>query len=97
MEIGDLPPTYVRCRTWRHAWGPYDVETLPRRSGYVQTLRCERCGALRWYTLDRRGDVTSRGGRRYPDGYLLRGIGRLDEDDRARLRLMSVEGQIRGS
>lgn len=75
------------CRDWRHRWEPWRAWKM--RGGYEEHRRCTQCGATVVRLLDSRGYQISRR-ILYPDGYLVRGMGRLTEDDRAELRLAGV-------
>lgn len=88
-----MPATWVECRTLRHAWKKHDVEVLPRKAGYVQILRCMRCGAERGYEINRRGVIVARLSMHYPEGYVRRGHGRMTAEDIADLRVAMAEGE----
>lgn len=49
-----------------------------------------RCGATRSYELDRYGYVVRREAYRYPEGYVLEGVGRVTKDMGAEIRLLSI-------
>lgn len=93
--IGHMRPEHLLCRDHGHVWKPFNVETLPRRAGYIQTLRCGRCTMERARYVDRDGYLS---GNRYtrPDGYVIAGLGNLTPDDKAAIRLASIEQTIRG-
>jgi hypothetical protein len=93
VELGNLNPAFVRCRTWRHAWDAYNVERLPRNTGFIETLRCSRCKTLRSYVLSARGDIESHSVYSYPDGYVSKGHGRMTSADYSQLRLFNLEGR----
>ena len=75
------------CRDWRHSWRPYRAWKI--RGGFEEHRQCAVCGAVVVRLLDSRGYQTSRR-IQYPDGYVVKGMGRLTEDDRAELRLAGV-------
>lgn len=73
----------------RHEWRPAIV--THDRFGYTIVERCaRRCGCRRTYDMDPRGYI-SKPKILYPtEGYLLKGLGRVDADGRAALRLAWV-------
>lgn len=81
-------PEYLVCRDLQHAWKPLTAKKVA--SGYVRTLRCSRCGAIKDQTLDWAGYITG-STMSYPHGYLREGEGRLTKDDRAELRLGNLD------
>jgi hypothetical protein len=76
-----MPAAYLLCRTLRHRWDQLDGPPLGwehvRDDGYW--LRCERCGMLKLWVIDRYGDIIWT---RYiaPEGYYH---SREGEDDDA--------------
>lgn len=72
------------CRTWSHAWEAYTVRPI----GSIREVwqRCPRCTCLRSQDVDAAGYPLSPWRPRYPEGYLLRGVGRLGTDGKAVLR-----------
>jgi len=87
--FGTMPKAALHCRDFGHSWRAFQAYRLPRRQGFEQILRCERCGTDRHSILNVFGDVISRH-YRYPDGYLVDGIGRLTGHDRGMLRVASI-------
>ena len=87
-------PATIECRTNRHFWRPYSARHLRRARIYEVEQQCGRgCG------VRRRGDMTEDG---YlvsgwhpiypPEGYLLKGLGRVGVDGMAVLRLANISG-----
>lgn len=72
------------CRDFSHSWGGW----YARRdgSGFERGIRCSVCGTCRIEKLDSQGRIVSRR-YEYPDGYLLKGVGRITADFRAMVRL----------
>ena len=87
--IGNLATDHLHCRSYGHAWTPWRAEALPRRQGFEQWLRCQRCGTTRHRTLTRWGEVVA-SSYTYPDGYQMAGVGRLTGDDRGAIRVASI-------
>jgi hypothetical protein len=87
-----LPAGALDCRAYGHMFRPVDAWYVPRGRGAVmQRLRCAGCGSERRLALARDGDVTA-SRYDYPDGYLIKGMGRLTGSDRGRLRLAGLAG-----
>lgn len=73
------------CRDLGHAWAPSTASRIPK--GYLRSLVCDRCGALKTQRLDNEGYIKSTS-MAYPAEYLLpKGAGRLTRSDRAALRI----------
>jgi hypothetical protein len=79
----------IECRSeFQHQWRRLTVAHRP--GFYTVRQRCTRCRNERERDLNERGYVVSPWRRSYRPGYLLVGLGRLTEDSRARLRLVSL-------
>jgi hypothetical protein len=95
----DWTAAVLQCRLHnRHNWEPMMV--THDRYGYTVSERCSRtisnrvsrCGCTRTFDMDARGYI-SKPHISYPqEGYLLKGLGRVDADGRAALRLVWVTG-----
>lgn len=88
--IGHMSPSQLQCRDFGHSWRPYTVEFIPQRRNYLEVLACTRCRSQRMRLLGERGELLGNA-YRYSDGYLVKGLGRLDGDDRDSLRLASLQ------
>jgi hypothetical protein len=69
-----LDQTYVRCRSYGHAWDEFSpVDMYAPMYGWRLSLRCIRCQTERHDNMDFQGRVM---GRRYiyPDGYAQKGV-----------------------
>lgn len=87
--IAQMSDNQIMCRELRHAWKPWTVHTDTKAKLYEVKLRCTKCKTVRVREIGFHGQLI--GNRyEYPDGYLVKGLGRLDDNDRARLRLESV-------
>jgi hypothetical protein len=93
QELGEavraLRPEYIQCRDYLHAWRPFTCQWMPSFNVYEAREQCMRCGTIRVREMDRRGHVLSKH-YEYPDGYSLKGFGRLSVDDRDSIRLASI-------
>jgi hypothetical protein len=79
----------VDCRAFGHEWGPYTAEwEVPQ---IHVALVCQRCNAQKRFTIDsRNGLYVHRPYIAYPDGYLVKGLGRILGDVKGELRLAAV-------
>ncbi len=80
----------IECRAgFQHQWRRLTVAHRP--GVFTIRERCARCRAVeRERDINERGYVVSKWRRSYRPGYLLEGLGRLDEDHRATLRIASL-------
>lgn len=88
-ELRQIEMSFLKCRTLGHAW----TWTTVTRKGraYVQHLRCTSCDTTKRQELDSRGFIVSNS-YTYAPGYLVKGLGYLDKDDRAALRIRFMLG-----
>lgn len=93
QELGEaikgLRPEFVQCRDYLHAWRPFTCQWMPSFNVYEAREQCMRCGTIRVREMDRRGHVLARR-YEYPEGYSMKGYGRLSGDDRDAIRLASI-------
>jgi len=75
------------CRDLQHSWAPYTAKR--NIDGFIRTLKCVRCVALKEQHLDLEGYIL-RSDMKYPPGYLRPGEGRLTRDERANLRVRNI-------
>ena len=87
--IHEMDLSYVQCRDFGHSWRPYTARWIPGDNAYRSELKCQRCTAIRVRYLSRTGSQVG-GQYDYPDGYLVKGMGRLTGTDRDIIRLQSV-------
>lgn len=81
------------CRRMRqHSWTPSAASKV--RGGYREVLVCTRCEAVKERKYNGRGHVMDYGTVRYPEGYLLKGVGRLGEAGRDVINLASLQRAI---
>jgi hypothetical protein len=69
----ELSLTYLKCRSWRHAWDDFNPKWDPPVYGYRESLRCTRCGTERHYVFDFHHRLISKR-YIYPDGYKQKGV-----------------------
>jgi hypothetical protein len=70
-----LDDTYIRCRTYSHAWDEFNPDDMgPPQWGWRLSLRCTRCATQRHDLIAFRGGKVL--GRRYiyPDNYAQKGV-----------------------
>jgi hypothetical protein len=75
------------CRDLLHSWAPYTAKR--NVDGFIRTLKCVRCVALKEQHLDREGYILQ-SYMKYPPGYLRPGEGRMTRDERANLRVRNI-------
>lgn len=81
--------SFIQCRDFGHSWRPYSARWMPADNAYHSELICQRCKTVRARWLSRTGAQLS-GNYDYPEGYLVKGMGRLTGSDRDVIRLQSV-------
>lgn len=85
----------LRCRRMRqHKWEPSNAVKI--RGGFQEWLACERCDAKKERLYNSRGSIVAYGEIEYPEGYLLVGLGRLDERGRDVINLASLQRDVVG-
>lgn len=100
VGIGDIADSYLLCRSrimGGHDWRSFDVAVT--RYEYRVETECSQCGTHRVQIFDKQGYIKpDRSFYRYPEQmdteaqpYLMKGLGRLNTDDRARLRVLSIK------
>lgn len=84
------PDEFSTCRTVTgHNWQPFEAAWL--QDGTIeQTLGCSRCGSRRTQYLDKRGFLLGSNRYSYPEGFALKGFGRLGAEGRALFRIAAV-------
>lgn len=92
----DISSDFVLCRDLTHSWQPFTAAVIKngvtQRKEIHRVLTCQRCATKRTQRLSSRGEILGNS-YSYPQGYVLVGAGRLSVDDRAALRLRSVNEQ----
>lgn len=90
-----MPDEHVHCRTLGHVYATRKVEPI-KNGGYFEVVQCVTCTFSKETTYDRYGYMT---GQKtfYPDGYLLKGLGRLRTDTRAVLKVDSLKRYLKES
>lgn len=89
--VGAMRPEHIQCRDYGHSWQPSNAVWLTAEQCYRVDLKCSRCTTIRTRLLNRRG-AQLESHYDYPDGYAVKGIGRLTGTDRDQIRLRSVLG-----
>lgn len=96
--INRLPPEFVQCRDFGHAWG-WNSEWGPMvvpQEGFPNVisrkLRCLRCSTERTDFIDRTTGFVSTRHYRHPDGYLHKGT----KFDKASVRVASIRAAAAG-
>jgi hypothetical protein len=87
--IHDMPTTFLQCRDFSHSWRPYTATWSPSENAYEVQIKCSRCKTVRHRFIGSRGELLE-SKYDYADGYLIKGMGRLNGTDRDEIRLQSV-------
>jgi hypothetical protein len=87
--IQNANPQTIHCRDYGHSWKPFWAEALPRKQGFLQELKCERCTTIRRRTLSRYGDILTKS-YKYAADYKMPGVGRLTTEDKGQFRIASI-------
>ena len=89
QAIKHMDLAHIQCRDFGHSWRPYSARWMAKDNAYQSQLQCQRCKTLRVRWLSKTGAQLS-GSYDYPEGYLVKGLGRLSGTDRDVIRLQSV-------
>jgi hypothetical protein len=89
-SVEDIPEQFILCRDLLHAWQPYDARISRKHREIERVMRCLRCATLKVQVFSLEGEL-KRSRYEYVEGYLLKGVGHLTVDDRARLRVLDVD------
>lgn len=90
--VDHLTEEFLRCRDIGHVWVQYKVKRV--RGGYERSLYCRSCKASKHQFVSGRGEILA-SSYVYSDGYQFRGIGRVQSEGKAVLRLESLDRTIR--
>lgn len=91
MSWTDEQPTeFLLCRDTgiRHHFDPLTVRRDGR--GFIETLKCGRCGAEKDRYLTKTG-LVRKNKMRYPEGYVRKGEGRVSKAENAAIRMEAMK------
>lgn len=89
--LESLPTQYLQCRSFGHSWRPANAGYNQADKVFEQSLKCTRCTATRSFTVSpSSGAYTSRTPYTYPDGYVVKGTGRMRTEDNNAIRLAQM-------
>jgi len=94
--IDKMSEEQVECRDIQHSYRKWSVRWNPQDREYIRELKCLRCGTIRAQRVSERGYLLG-SSYAYSEGYLVKGLGRLDQDDRGTIRLQSMLGDLERS
>jgi hypothetical protein len=83
----DLSDNFLRCRDFGHQWKMANAKKVGRT--WERTMYCPSCKYNKHQVLDSHGVIITEKPD-YPDGYLIKGMGRINGDGKAVLRLAST-------
>jgi hypothetical protein len=87
--IHGMTDAHLQCRDFSHSWRPLTAAWVPDKRVFETKLRCARCKTRRVRHIGSAGQLVS-SHYEYPEGYVIKGMGRLDGAARDQLRLESV-------
>lgn len=90
--VDHLTEEFLRCRDIGHVWVQYKVKRV--RGGYERSLYCRSCKASKHQFVSGRGEILA-SSYVYSDGYQFKGIGRVQSEGKAVLRLESLDRTIK--
>lgn len=92
VSIDDVREEHLECRDYMHSWKPYTAKEVKKGRVVERVLRCERCKTLKKQTLAIRRDraFLSTGSYQYAEGYLIKGMGHVTQEDKAKLRFRTI-------
>lgn len=85
----ELPDQFLMCRELPHAFMPFNA-TMDQHGVIERTLRCVRCQTRRVMGVNSKTGEMLYSKYEYPDGYLLKGFGRISGPARDVLRRASM-------
>lgn len=80
-----LPESFLTCRDIGHRWRKWAAKQATDFPGYIRELRCTRCKTKRRQELNANFHILS-STYQHAEGYLHKGLGRVDGDGRDALR-----------
>lgn len=100
VDLTVMPPTFVRCRTFGHAWddvNPTEAEQDDHNLLFGSDIplivtECHRCGMRRHDVVGLQGNLVQRR-YEYPTGYLLPKGEHRPKRDAFRLQLLALRVQ----
>ena len=96
QTVDDVRDDHLECRDYMHSWKPYAAKEIQKGRMVERVLRCERCKTLKQQTLViKRGRAfLSTGSYKYAEGYLIKGMGHITQEDKAKLRFRSIVREL---
>lgn len=90
----ELSEAYLHCRDYGHQWRMANAERKGRTR--TRTMFCPSCKYNKYQTFDSRGVLIEQK-HDYPEGYLIKGLGRIVGDTKGLIRLESIDRMIEKS
>jgi hypothetical protein len=87
--VHEMQSSHLQCRDFGHSWRPYTATWIATERYYEVQLRCNRCKTIRIRDIGQTGALVG-SKYEYAEGYLIKGMGRLDGNERDMMRLESV-------
>lgn len=87
-QVGEQTDAYLHCRDLMHNWKTKSARRI--QNTFEHVIECLSCGAEKTRILSRRGEILASRFTHYPEGYVMKGTGRLTHDMRAAVRLEAL-------
>lgn len=91
--LDSMPDEFLECRE-QHAWVKAGTAWDARLKCYTRVRYCPRCEGTRKQRIAADGSLIGHAFYEYPDGYLIKGIGRIGSDGRDQMRLYNIRREI---
>lgn len=92
-QARDMEQEYLRCKSYGHQFDPFTVERL--RGAFIVHLKCHRCTTVTSQEISLRGMLLTGRSYNYPDGYLFKGIGRIQGEARGAIRAACITNDLK--
>lgn len=91
----ELSEAFLHCRDYGHQWRMANAERHGRGSRVIRTrtMYCPSCKYNKYQTFDSRGIMVEEKVD-YPEGYLIKGLGRITGDTKGLIRIESIDRLI---
>ena len=89
--MAEMTEEMVECRDIAHSYRKWSTRWIPADREWESQLLCVRCGTIRIRRINGSTGAIVASSYQYAEGYLVKGLGRLDQADRGALRLHSMQ------
>jgi hypothetical protein len=91
----ELPESFLHCRDYGHQWRMANAERTGRGRQMIRTrtMYCPSCKYNKYQVFDSQGNMVEESPD-YPEGYLIKGKGRIMKDTKGLIRIESIDRLI---